>query len=362
LRALESKRTAAQTLEERLAFANEALRGGDALSARAALRRADTADPAVLRALGRAELALGLFASASERYRRLIVAQPALFAGYIGLCRAQTALQQRDLATQTLETGWRAMQKADSEGRLNFVQEWEQRGNLPRALEAAQQLAQEIPQNPDIALAVGRILYKMERMTEAKQHLEGLVAQYPEHPGIRRYLAAALDSPLLPNRDRSAAEAALIEAAQRDPRDTPSRQRLGELYQEQAHARQAAYVFTQILEVAPEAVPARWQLARAYARLGDMPRSAEQQKIATLLRTREREEAPLRTRRDQRPADPTTRIALARLYRRQERYRLALLEAQSAVALAPDSPESRAELNALYHDLGIPVPVWGTKR
>jgi len=343
-----------------LDLAREAARQGDLLSARDALHKAlrldPQAGPVVEDALGRCQIRLGLYTQALRTYQNLLPRAPQDAPLYIGLSHAQSFLEQTAAALETLERGARAVPERDIPGRLALVAEFERQGVLPRALAEAQAIHADAPDQPDAALAVARLLFKLGRLVEARPLLEQLVAAHPDHLAARRYLALVLDSPLLPERDRALAEHILLETVQRDRLNTSAYQHLGEIFQEQKRYRQAAVVYTRLLEVTPDSALGRLQLSRAYTRLGDRRTGEEQRRIAARLLARDQAESRLIIRRDRRPTDPQARLALARHYVNAGQLAKAFVELQAAYCLAPESSTPRRELLALYAQIGVPPP------
>ncbi len=341
-------------------FARKAAAVGDILSSdeawRAALRHSPQADPVAEEALGRCQLQLGLYTDALHTYQRLLERAPQEAAPYIGLSRAQSALGRNDAAMQTLERAARALSASDARGHLGIAAEFEQHGDLPRALAETQAAHASAPDNPDIAVSLAHLLYDLQRLPEAQRLLEPLVAAHPDNNRARRLLAAILNSPLNPHRDPAQAENQLLQALEQNARDPDALQRLGELYQEQGRYRQAAYIYTTLLQVTPDSAAGRLQLASTYARLGDARTGAQQREIARNLIARDREEERLITLRNQRPTDPRTHLTLARHYLRAGQLFKAFTELQSAYALSRGGPEARAELTALYARIGLPAP------
>ena len=191
-------------------------------------------------------------------------------------------------------------------------------------------------------------------------------ASRPIHRGTRRGIRGRVCRPrgtapastglLAPPRDPAAVEQTLLKAGQRNPQDTTSYTRLGAFYQEQGHYRQAAYVYTRLLALAPDSAVGRLQLAYAYAHLGQTREGAEQERIARHLLARDKEEASLLTRRDAHPTDPAARLALARHYVRAGQFAKAQIEVESAYCLAPHAAPVRQEWNAFYTALGMSPP------
>jgi tetratricopeptide (TPR) repeat protein len=342
-------------------FGLAAIQAGDLLSAREGLRAAirlnPQAEPTVYKALGLCEIQLGLFAEAAQTFETLISHAPEFAAGYVGLRRAQSLQDQHAAAARTLERGLQAVPVRDVSGRLAMVAELEQRGDLLRALAEAKTVQAQAPTNPDAALMVAHLLFRLGRLPEARALLEKLLAADNSDHAAHAALGSVLASPLQPKRDLALAEHHFLEALHFSQKDTESCQRLAQLYQEQQRYRQAAYINAWLLAITPDSASGRLQLAQAYARLGDTRNSAEQQQIANRLLERDREETRLMNGSAHRPGDPQTRLALMRHYVRAGQFGKALIEAQAAYCLAPNSPETHRELTALYQRIGVPSPL-----
>lgn len=361
--ALEQRQAARTSLSDEDSyrkFARDASLGGDPLTAylalRAYLRGLSQPSPSVLDASGRLQMQLGLAREAERTYRAVVAKAPQTARGYLGLSRALVVLERRKEAADTLEAGWNALAPGDIKGRLDMVEEWEQRGELPRALQAVERLEPQSSSSPEITLTRARLLFKQHRLNEARQALEPLIAAHPDHGPARTLMAGILASPLLPERNPADAETALLEAIQRNTADIASLSRLGQLYQEQGRLKQAAYIYIQMLAHAPDSPDARLQLARAYALMGNPTGSAEQNLLAQKQLRQRLEEERLTVRRDQKPGDAAARRALARYYMQQGRYDKALPELQAAFALQPRSAAVFRELQTLYAKIGLPLP------
>lgn len=361
LQKLEALRAALRAQPENLALAREAaqkaLRAGDPLMAelacRAALARAHPPAPELFALRGRAEMLLGLVALAERDYREVTQRAPEEAAGFLGLSHALSAQERRAEAAQVMERAAQAVPQSRPAERWKLVEEWERQGDLPRALQEAQTLPAD---NPDDAVTTARLLYKLSRFSEAQRLLAPLVAAHPENSAAHYYLAAILSDPLNPQRDIAAAEPMLLEAARANPQVVTPLLRLGELTQEQGRYRDSALVYGQILQAEPDSGTARLRLSLAYARLGDKNAAQEQNRLAQKLLARDRDEARLLTRRDQRPADPQIHRLLADHYQKEGQFARALVERQAAYRLAPGAPEVRRELLALYREIGAAPP------
>lgn len=364
LQSLESARKVVQSdphnVTAQMEFARRAAFAGDFLSARAALLHAlkpkPQANPEAEDALGHCLMELGLYTAALRTFQGLLRRFPENAALYINISRLQGILRQREDALRTLERGLKAVLRSDIGGRLALMSELEQYGDLRRTLAVAQVIHADAPDNPDTALAVARLLYKLLRLQEARLLLEKLVANYPDNNLARYYLASVIDSPLQPHRDRKFAEHILLETLQRHPEDLLAHERLGEMYMQQSRYRQAAYIFTRLLEITPDSASSRLQLANAYARLGDARMGAEQRAIAEKLLARDRAEARLITLRNQQPTNPQYRLALANHYIRFRQFGRAFAELQVAYALAPEVARIRHEWVQFYEKLGLIPP------
>lgn len=343
-----------------LNYALAALQNGDLLSAReglhAVLRLDKQPDPRVFDSLGDCELQLGLNQQGLQTYRTLVQRAPTYARGYIGLSLAQTLNGQREEAAQTLERASRMLAASDLSGHLELANEFERQGNLPRAFTEAQAVYKTASTDSEAIYAVALLQLKLGQIAEARRLLDGLVATRPEDSAARRWLATCVNSPLQKKPDPALAEHLYLEVLQRNRRDKETCTQLGELYQSQGRFKQAACIYTWLLNVAPDSAAGRLQLARAYTRLGDERTSAEQRAIAEKLLQRDREEARLRPRRNKRPADSQTRLALGRHYARAGQFARALPELQAAYNLAPNAPETQRELAAFYRGVGVPLP------
>lgn len=340
--------------------AEEALHVGDLFAAReeglALLRAHPDAPPGVYVTLGDAQAQLGLFAESRRTYQALLARAPTSADSYIGLSRAQAQLGQKAQARATWQQAARAIPANLLPERLHLAYEYEKRGDLERALNEAEAVLRVAPDDPVALLMAGHLQFKLVHLSEAQTRLEKLVAAHPDDRAGRRTLAAVLDNPMLPGRNRGRAEQLLLETLQAAPDDLPSYSQLGKMYQEQGRYRQAAYIYTRLLENSPDLAAARLQLSRAYARLGDTRQSAEQDQIAQRLLTRDNAEAQLSKKIDRHPTDPQARLELARHYIRSGQFTNALAQLQAAYALAPTAPEPRRELTAFYAQVGLPPP------
>src|SRR5207244_1336103 len=148
--------------------------------------------------------------------------------------------------------GLRAVPPADIPDRLKIVQELEEKGALTRALAEAQAILKTAPDDPAAQRMIGHLLFKLVRYPEARPILEKLVAAHPKEWEARLDLAAILNSPLLPGRDRALAEQMLLATLDGDPKNAAACAQLGEIYLDAGRYRQAAYVSTRMLEIVPD--------------------------------------------------------------------------------------------------------------
>ncbi|MCS6776277.1 MAG: tetratricopeptide repeat protein [Chthonomonadaceae bacterium] len=340
-------------------FTRECIASGDPLTAYLTLKeylRTHPAEPPVLDALGRVQLHLGLATGAERTYRQIIGEDPQGAQGYIGLSRALVMQERWQEATHLLESAWNAVPTASIRERLALVQEWEQRGDLPRALQAVQELDRAAPDTPDVTMTLARILFKLQRLAEARQELETLIRAQPDNAPAHALLGSILMNPLLAERDFARAEESLLIAVQAHPDDMTSLSRLGQLYMEQGRMPQAANVYTRMLQRAPNLPDARMQLAKAYALMGNPAGSREQTLLARRPLANRLEEERLTIRRDQRPSDANARLTLARYYLQIGDTMKAMAEVQAAALLQPQSEQARREFRTLYARLGITPP------
>src|SRR5262249_34331564 len=156
---------------------------------------------------------------------------------------------------QSVATLDRAAHAAPAENipdRLHIAYEYEQKGALERALAVEQAVRASAPDDPLALKVTAHLLFKLVRLAEARRLLEKLVAEHPEDSGAAIDLAAIVDNPLLPGRDRALAEHMLLQVLQREPTNAQAFTQLGTIYQEQGRYRQAAYVYVRLLQLTPD--------------------------------------------------------------------------------------------------------------
>jgi predicted Zn-dependent protease len=241
---------------------------------------------------------------------------------------------------------------------LHIAHEYEQKGDLGSALKVAQSVLTKNPDDPLTMLMTGHLLFMLVRLPEARQTFEKLLAAHPEDSKARYSLAEILDNPLTVGRDRAMAENILLEMLQRDPKDVKAYTKLGTIYSEQGHFRQAAYISVLLLEQTPDSAAARLQLAQAYTKLNDTQSAQAQQEIAQRLLARDREEAQLQADTSRQPKDGMARLKLAKHYVNAGQYARALPALQAARCLAPGNQAVQNELTNLYQKLQVPLPNW----
>jgi tetratricopeptide (TPR) repeat protein len=364
LTALEQPRKTAQASPNdptaQLKVANEAMDAGDRLSALAGYRKAlsitPKVDPAVYEAKGQAESDLGLLEDAQKTYQRLISASQESASGYIGLSRTLDLQHKRQDAITALENGISQVPVSDTAGRLEISKQFETFGDAVRALKEAESARAAAPDSVEAALAVVHLLIKLERPMDARAILDTLRAKHPENTQAKYQLAVAINSPLSAEHSPARVEHLLLEAIQKAPQDLPAYKLLGQIYQEQGRYRQAAYIYTKLLEQAPDSANARLQLSYAYAKLGDANIADQQQQIAKKLLARDQEAAALLVRVHTNPTDPEIHLQLAMHFVEVGMFSRALPELQAAYTLSSASPAIKQGLNLFYQRVEVTPP------
>lgn len=338
--------------------AQAAMRSGDYLTARAAFQKVlhlNAAAPLDLcDALGQCQAQLGLRAEAQQTYLNLLSRFPHSAEAYIGLSRAQASFGQKVESLNTLARATQAMRTIPD--RLHIAHEYELRGDLAHALAEAQSVLKTTPDDPLAMVMTGHLLFQLVRLSEARQVLEKLITAHPEDNKARYTLAEILDNPMTLKRNRAMAEHILLDIVQHDPNDSRPYTKLGALYLEQGHSRQAAYIYIRLLELTPDSALARLQLSQAYNKLGDTKSAQEQREIAQRLLARDREEAQLQAETGRQPADGLARLKLAQHYLKAGQFVNALPALQAAYCLAPGNQDVQKELKELYRTLPVPLP------
>ncbi len=338
--------------------ANAAMIAGDYLSARIAflaLIRLNSSPTAELYdALGQSQSQLGLREEALKTYGTMLTHFPQNASAYIGFSRAQSSFGQKAESLGTLEKAAKEMQTVPD--RLHIAHEYEQKGDLAHALAESQAVLKNSPDDPLAMLMTGHLLFMLVRLPEAKQVFEKLTAAHPENSKAGYTLAEILDNPMTIKRDRAMAENILLEIAQSDPHDLKPYAKLGTIYMDQGHFRQAAYVYIRLLELVPNSALARLQLSLAFNKLGDPKSGQAQQEIAQHLLARDNEETRLQADTARHPTDAKARLNLARHYLKYGQYTNALPPLQAAYCLAPGNREIQMEMQSLYHDLNTTFP------
>lgn len=341
-------------------FARSAVLAGDLLSASSMLKKTIASLPqasvSLYDLLGRCEIELASYSEALRTYQTALQHFPQNAVLHVGQSRALAGLGRRSEVAKPLLEGMASLQPADVGGRMYLAAEFDTMGNTERALELVRSATVIDPDNTSASIMQASLLHKIGKEEDARGILQRIVDKDKNNGGARRILAQILDNPRDPHRDRELAEHYYLEALRLSPKDADSSWRLGQLCQEQKRYIQAAYLYTLLLESIPDSAAGRQQLAVVYAKLGRMQESAEQEKIAQQLLKRSRVDNDLISKRERRPLDITSRLALARQYKQSGRFRQAFAELQACFTISPKSEETRRELFSLYNEIGVPPP------
>ena len=356
----ETAQSTPQTPQDLARFARDAAIAGDALTSwdalRVVIKSTPNADPVLWEALGRSEIQLSRFSDALNTFRKLIQLNPNKAAYHIGLGRAYRYLNRRAEAVETIEKATRLIPESDVPNRLALVQEFEEMGDINRALQAAQALQATNPTDLALQKKVGTILFRMGRVPEAYALFEAFFAQHPDDKDAKYFLAVLTADPLCPKRDLVKAESLFLEILQSDAKDARTATQLGRLYMDQSRWKQAAYIYITLLTAHPDTSSARLQLARAYDQIGDKKAAETQRAFGNRLAESEREESRLIAQKTNFPLDPQKRIALVNHYLSQGRYAKAMPEIQAAYSLAPKDPTVQSAWKSYYAKLGVAPP------
>lgn len=333
------------------------LRIGDALAALAALRGAgDGTEAQALRA--RCCFVLGLYARALSIYDSLLAADSRNVSAGLGRARALRFLLRREEAARETERTLSQLE-ADPDAALAVSRELEAAGDFGRALDVARKAGGQSPEAPGQA---AHLLFKLQRLDEARALLEDLLKKNPSDASSRYYLARTLVNPLYSRPDPARSEHLLLENLSENPSDLASLRSIGELFQSQGRHREAAHAFGRLLQLDSLDAAARLQLSQALRNLGELAQATRQREIALDLLAEERERERMETKRNQVPWSGPMRLQVARLAARQGSYQRAWPDLQSAFAITRGGSEAARELAALYRRAGysplVPLEGW----
>src|SRR5262249_13572200 len=160
-----------------------------------------------------------------------------------------------------------------------------------RALEQAHAAVDAGSPDPAPQIQLAGLQFKLRKFAEARSTLQKVLNDHPNLAPAHRTLGQIDDSPLIPNRDRAAAETHYLEALRIAGPDGDTLWRLGQLYLEENRPKPAAYLLIRVLKISPNSAAVRSALARAYTRLGDSPAAAEQDRLAKELLALDADEA-----------------------------------------------------------------------
>jgi tetratricopeptide (TPR) repeat protein len=343
-----------------LTFARAALQSGDYLSGRAALENVIAKRPEspllVHDLLGRCQIELADYKKAVGTYDRLIAREPNAVQGYIGKSRALTGLKKTAEAGQVLVLAGTKIGDSDLLSHLGLAGEFDRLRDLDSALKHARKALAANPNDAPSAVLTAGILFKLRRFDEAYAILEKRISADPRDVGSRKVMAQILESALFPRRDRAMAEHYFLEVLKLMPADPDTCWRLAQMCADQGRFKQAAYLYSVLLESAPDSAAGRKQYAAALEKLGDQAAAQAQQKIARTLLERDAKIASLAARRDRNPTDAEAHAQVARAQRAANHYREALVAMQAAYNLAPKNPVYVDELGQLCTQLGLSGP------
>ncbi len=330
---------------------------GDYLSASTDFQRLiqlnTSASSDIYDALGQSQAQLGQRSKALLTYQTLLKRFPHSAEGYIGLSRAQSSFGNKIESLKTLDDASHVMQTIPD--RIHIAHEFEQKGDLARALQESQSVLTSSPDDPLAMLMTGHLLFMLVRLPEAQQIYSKLTLAHPEDGKARYTYAEILDNPMTKGRDRQMAENILLDMIQQDPRDPKPYAKLGAMYFEQGHFKQSAYIYIRLLELVPDSAAARLQLAQAYAKLGDLKSSQSQQEIAQRLLMRDREEAQLQADIARQPADAVARLKLALHYQNYGQFGNSLPPLQAAFSIDSGNKAIQSSIQKTYADLHVPL-------
>ena len=205
------------------------------------------------------------FAKARDTYERLLAIEPSSTSAlnnlaYLYVDRLNDLDKAYDLARKA-----RDLQGSDPAIADTFGWILSRRGDYQQALPILQDSAAKIPDSPEVQFHLGMTAYMMGQTDLARVALQKAASATKDFPGkeeSKRRLA------LLKNGTAASPELSVsqLEAmAKEQPNDVITQTRLGEAYEKQGAANQAAAAFEQALKLNPRLASAATKLAQLYA-------------------------------------------------------------------------------------------------
>jgi predicted Zn-dependent protease len=297
-------------------------------------------DPTFLNRLAQAENKLGLYRDARLRFEKLVKRSPEVINGHVGLAHALYGLGYRREAVLSLGRASKLLPDNDALGHLFIAKEYETLLNYPGAVAEAKLAWEKTPNDPVVVVVYARILYRTRKVPEAQRLLEDIVERYPDNVPARSTLAQILEHPINPKRDLSAAEHHYLEVLKRARTSVEDCKSLGLLYMQLGRFKQAAFIFTLLLQAEPDNAIGRVQLSKAYAKLGMSKESEEQNRLAARLVSRDTRANELGSRRTERSLSPEDRLIYAEYLMKHGVFGESYAELQAGYAM--DSKSARA--------------------
>jgi lipopolysaccharide biosynthesis regulator YciM len=150
-----------------------------------------TALAAIHYELGRAELAQGRAASGLGHLRSALRADRAFVPAALALGDAYEAGGDHREAIRTWERAVEAQPALPLLARLEAV--YRREGRPSRMIALYRAALDRVPDDPSLALALGRVYFELEMLDEAADQLEKLEVRAPEVPSVHAYLGAVFE-------------------------------------------------------------------------------------------------------------------------------------------------------------------------
>jgi tetratricopeptide (TPR) repeat protein len=268
------------------------------------------------------------------------------------------ALAQRTLGELLFENGFHRRAAAHFEAAVSTnpsdARAWHDLGRLrsaadiPAAIAAFETAVHLAPDNALARLDLAAILRTGNRLGDSETRYREALKIAPEDPVILTQVGGFLATTGADPKRRTEAEYLLEKATRLDPRAGDAYAFLGKLAFERGDRIKARTLLEKALVCPLDDAQSVWYtLSRACFATGDTLRGREALNRGTVLREERFALARAVELAFEDPTNPEKRIAVARLYARQEDYVKAISQYRGALILAPDKTLARHELDQL---------------
>lgn len=224
-------------------------------------------DPLALARLGAVYEKERSWEKAADTYQRALAVNPRLFAAVAGMARLfagplHDTAKALDFAKTAKELAPDNAQTSALLGRLTY-----QSGNFLQAYSLLRDALRELPDEPGARFDFALAAYHLGRVDEARQIVQGLLVSgarinTQQAQDARRFLA--LTAPEQTAQTLSTLEPEAQQALQADPRYVPALMIRGAVQAQHGETKGAIDTYTNVLQRAPDFVPAQVRLAALY--------------------------------------------------------------------------------------------------